>query len=453
MRRFLLASWILTSLFAAGVASQTPQQLPRLQASDIRYLGSSVVPSSCAPGGGTAQALTFSSGGLGLGPTGLILNGHDQASGIIAQISKPEPGKAATLLTPCYQVPNLASVDGGAQTKIGGALWYGGRLIHSAYSYYDADGNAWLSHAATTIHPNGTLSTSPWQQVGQLGGGYVGGYMGLIPQEWQALLGGPAFTGQCCLSIISRTNAGPSFAVFDPARIGTTSGVVPAQPLLYYPLSNPIADPNVQNPYFTFADVGGGVAFPAGTRSVLFISRHGQGPSCYGDAAPCGDPAGQYKGFHTYPYVYQVTAFDALDLVAVKNGQTQPYDVRPYATWTLPGITSTTASLPDSGGVTYDPTTKRLYLMTRYSEQPRLHIYQVDVPNWPPPPPPPLEVCGDGIDNNGNGQIDEGCPPPSSDLFEQVDTITIPASSVTVPAQTITRTLLCSRSKGTCVVK
>ena len=27
-------------------------------------------------------------------------------------------------------------------------------------------------------------------------------------------------------------------------------------------------------------------------------------------------------------------------------------------------------------------------------------------------PPPPVEVCGDGIDNDGDGQIDEGCPPP-----------------------------------------
>lgn len=29
-----------------------------------------------------------------------------------------------------------------------------------------------------------------------------------------------------------------------------------------------------------------------------------------------------------------------------------------------------------------------------------------------PPPPPPSEVCGDGIDNDKDGQIDEGCPPP-----------------------------------------
>lgn len=27
-----------------------------------------------------------------------------------------------------------------------------------------------------------------------------------------------------------------------------------------------------------------------------------------------------------------------------------------------------------------------------------------------PPPPPPKEVCGDGIDNDGDGLVDEGCP-------------------------------------------
>lgn len=39
----------------------------------------------------------------------------------------------------------------------------------------------------------------------------------------------------------------------------------------------------------------------------------------------------------------------------------------------------------------------------------------------PPPPPPPGEICGDTIDNNGDGQIDEGCmvtPPPPPGPFD-----------------------------------
>ncbi|OHB70386.1 MAG: hypothetical protein A2W23_07490 [Planctomycetes bacterium RBG_16_43_13] len=33
-----------------------------------------------------------------------------------------------------------------------------------------------------------------------------------------------------------------------------------------------------------------------------------------------------------------------------------------------------------------------------------------------PPPPPPTEICGDGIDNDGDGLIDEGCPPPPVEI-------------------------------------
>jgi F5/8 type C domain/Putative metal-binding motif len=33
-----------------------------------------------------------------------------------------------------------------------------------------------------------------------------------------------------------------------------------------------------------------------------------------------------------------------------------------------------------------------------------------------PPPPPSQEICGNGVDDNGNGQVDEGCPPPSQEI-------------------------------------
>jgi hypothetical protein len=32
------------------------------------------------------------------------------------------------------------------------------------------------------------------------------------------------------------------------------------------------------------------------------------------------------------------------------------------------------------------------------------------------PPPPPSEVCGDGVDNDGDGEIDEGCAPPPTEV-------------------------------------
>lgn len=36
----------------------------------------------------------------------------------------------------------------------------------------------------------------------------------------------------------------------------------------------------------------------------------------------------------------------------------------------------------------------------------------------PPPPPPPVEECGDGIDNDQDGQVDEGCAPPPAEVCD-----------------------------------
>lgn len=33
-------------------------------------------------------------------------------------------------------------------------------------------------------------------------------------------------------------------------------------------------------------------------------------------------------------------------------------------------------------------------------------------------PPPPVEVCGNGLDDNGDGLVDEGCPPPPVEICE-----------------------------------
>jgi hypothetical protein len=49
----------------------------------------------------------------------------------------------------------------------------------------------------------------------------------------------------------------------------------------------------------------------------------------------------------------------------------------------------------------------------------------------PPPPPPPVEVCN-GVDDNGDGRIDEGCPPPSTMEWSfTAENPTIPAGQST----------------------
>lgn len=55
----------------------------------------------------------------------------------------------------------------------------------------------------------------------------------------------------------------------------------------------------------------------------------------------------------------------------------------------------------------------------------------------PPPPPPGQEICGDGIDNDKDGQVDEGCsappPPPPVDLIpviQKLDALAIEVNMI-----------------------
>ena len=120
---------------------------------------------------------------------------------------------------------------------------------------------------------------------------------------------------------------------------------------------------------------------PSGTRSILFFGRHGTGPLCYGTQQECNDPVVPDKGYHAYPYVSRVWAYDLNSLLAVKNGQSQEYQPLPYAMWTLtPRFGSDWATIR---GAAYDPATKRIFLAA-YSDdegfaRPVIHVYKLQV--------------------------------------------------------------------------
>ncbi len=359
----------------------------------MRYLGSfSVVATD---GSGADQGLlTYGGAALSVNPATqtLLLSGHDWY-GRLCEVRIPAVvGQTAPVVQRCGDVTDgrLSQVESDA--KLGGSLVWNGRLIVSAYSYYDADGSARVSHFASGLNFSQAGDAQGPFQVGQSGGGFVGGYMGVIPTEWRAILGGAALTGQCCLSIISRTSSGPAVSVFNPDDVGRVSPV-PAIPLVGYPLSTPLAPNNSQNALFNNATAITGVAFPAGTRSVLFIGTHGKGQYCYGESALCGDPAGIYKGSHAYPYVHQVWAYDATELALVKNGLKQPWEVRPYAVWHLSDINNNGGAT--IAGAAYDQTTGRLYMTEKYGARPRVHVYQIasgSVPGGPAAQPQNFRV-------------------------------------------------------------
>jgi hypothetical protein len=147
--------------------------------------------------------------------------------------------------------------------------------------------------------------------------------------------------------------------------------------LLYYPINKPLAPEDTQNNLFDLATNIKGVAFPCGSRSGLFLGWQGVGPYCYGTGDECGDPEDSSKGTHAYPYYHQVWAYDVLDLLDVRAGQKQQWEIQPYAVWRLNEMDSTGGA--KISGAAYDIESGRLYITEAYGEQPAGHVYQVNI--------------------------------------------------------------------------
>lgn len=391
--------FFLTLLFGCSCLGATTSfaqsALPRIQQSDITYLGAFALPTA------TYGTSSFNYGGHGITPytdpssgkTTLFMEGHAQKPGHVAQVEVPaslvkssnrSSLPVAKVLQNFQDVTDgrLSSVDPSNTsnaTFVYGLLAYNNKLIVGASNSYSASQQA--SHGVSGL----TLSTS-----GDFKGFYamsataplraVGGPMTLIPVEWQSAFGGPALTGECCISVISSTSSGPAATVFNPDNIGSGNSVS-GTTVLYYPLANPVCGSvgceASQNEVFNLTTRLGGMAFPAGSRSVLFIGAHGTGRYCYGTAAACSNDTNlpDVKGPHAQPYRYQIWAYDANDLVAVKNGSKQTYAPKPYAVWELNGMPN--SSNPTIGGAGYDPDTGRLYITQDYYDQPRVEVYQI----------------------------------------------------------------------------
>jgi hypothetical protein len=356
----------------AYAGTNAPVDLPLLDQSSLTYVGSFLVPTQDNKG----QALTWGGYALGYDAArhGLFFGCHDNDQ-LLAEIGIPEitnPPQTASILQDCADVTEgrLPLVDD-YLPKLGGTLLYQGWLIVSAYGYYDADYSQTLSHfsSSTNLSQAGDVA-GPFKVGSQAG--MVAGYMTTIPDEWRSAFGGPALTGQCCINIISRSSAGPAASVFNPDNVGGMNPV-PAVTALAYPLDHPLAPVDEQNDSFNLTTQITGIAFPPGTRSVLFFGRHGAGPFCYDTAEVCGDPVDPYKGPHAYPYFHQVWAYDALDLLAVIDGVRQSWGIQPYAIWWLPGMDS--ANSATISGAAFDPASGRVYITEAYGEEPVVHVF------------------------------------------------------------------------------
>ena len=394
-----VGAMLVSALGGSAFAATTTARL--IQPADVVYAGAFRMPT------GTLGGSTFSYGGRALsfykdpstGKRTLFMQGHGYYPGQVAQVEIPATlGTGSWSGLPTAKVmQNFADVTEGNVNKVDptntsnatyvtGLLAYNGRMIVGATNTY--------SFSQTTSH--GVAGSLTVSQSGDWKGWYsftadaparAMGWMAPIPSEWQAAFGGPALTGQCCVSVISTTSQGPSATVFNPDDVGKTSPI-PGKTVLFYPTAHFLRDGSTQNDVYNLTTRLGGVFFPPNTRSVIFVGGHGTGKYCYGTAQECGNDTAMpdVKGPHAQPYRYQAWAYDANDLAAVKSGSKAEYQPQPYAVFELKGMHN--SGNPNISGATFDPETGYLYITQDYGEEPTVEVFKVSSVATPVPAAP-----------------------------------------------------------------
>jgi hypothetical protein len=369
--------------------------LPLVYQSNLQYIGGFRLPSTVDG----SNDLNFAGQGLAFNPANnsLFLTGADQS---LANVSIPSSivnsSNLANLATASYvqptiniqsKIPNTSNLQGKNGISNGGLMVVNGQLIGTLYTFYDTSGATYETHYRIDSLNLSSATVEGMFEVGgiSLAGGtisasgaadFYAGYMSPIPANWQSAFGAPDLTGNCCTPILSRTSFGPAAFGFNPSTLSTSS-VTTATPYLYYTQNNEAGgfDGNTRV---------NGVEFVPGSRTVLFFGSVGTNQQEYGNPSSFNDPYRPGKGYHSLngDYAYQVWAYDANDLLAVKAGKLQPWQVQPYATWNFDFPQFEGAK--DIGGVAFDPSTDRLYVTelgadtsAPYTNLPVVQVFQL----------------------------------------------------------------------------
>ncbi|MFH0825588.1 MAG: hypothetical protein V2B18_22770, partial [Pseudomonadota bacterium] len=224
----------------AGAVSVCLAQGKLLRKTDLEYLGAFRVPQGDH---GSPLYSGFNYGGTALAynpkRNSLFLAGHAWYQ-LTAEISIPRIVKSARLedLKTARVLQSFADVTEGHRSDIGkgratvdtsgeplgGLMVWNGKLLGTVFGYYDAANVVRLSHFTSGLDFSATGDFEGMYKVGKAPAvpnpAFIDGYMTEIPPEWTSKFGGPALTGNCCLSIISRTSLGPAASVFDPDDLG-----------------------------------------------------------------------------------------------------------------------------------------------------------------------------------------------------------------------------------------
>ena len=373
--------WNFTTAASAGGGGD-PTGNPLVTQGNLVQLGSFVMPSGILgtlPDGTQFYETDYMNGTIGFNAVNnsLFIVGHDWGQHVGEVSIAPIGGTSALLqgfLDSLYGKEAQTDPDIAAGTEravVGGLYVAGGKLLVAVHTYYDGNGNAVSSHFSRSKTLTDSNVTGPLT-IDSINPGFTGGYFAGIPTEWQSRLGGDTIVGKGGLAIITRTSYGPAAFAVNSNDIIAGLNPVPASALLYYDSNHETLgtwnNTSTVDLLYNMTTTVNGAVIPAGTATILFFGVTGEGIPCYGDGVSdpslagtigadgnpqCYDPANSSKGTHAYPYTGFVWAYNLNDLAAVKAGSKNPWDIVPYASWTLPMWIT---------GAAYDSTNNKLYI-------------------------------------------------------------------------------------------
>lgn len=390
----------------AGAAD--PLSLPLLGIEDFEYQGAFRLPADTYGG----SSLNYSEGPIEYNSDNhsLFVVGHSHHQAI-AEFAIPDLVKSSDILDLNMAAAPLQSfstvldstTNGNPQSinRIGGMTYIGNngspQLVVNGYEYYDAPGDN--SHTTLVVRDSRNISGS--EKAGYTrfngGAGHTSGWISPVPFIWQSLIGSTHITGQSSgIPIISRTSVGPSAFAFNASDLISAPLPDPilTTKLLDFSLDNrlhaDLSNSSGKNNLWThLSRATFGFVVP-GTRTYAtlgFSGGHASGV-CYKCTQDNGNLCGGYCARAADDYYHYYWLWDIADLLAVKSGSMNSYDVRPYAYGKFP----TAFNSNELGGGSFDPVSGLLFLSVQradrsqgeYSNPPIIVVYKLNPDNKPP---------------------------------------------------------------------
>lgn len=414
---FSFVTVVSSASYSADLA--TLQSLPLFTMDKLEYAGGFRFPVNDFG----ESSIKYSEGIIALGANGksMFVVGHTYQQAI-GEFTIPALVNSLNVTDFKYAsvIQNFRSVLGRPESgntqgldRIGGMAYINGQLVVNAYLYYDASGGA--THTTLVVKNAANLASSAV-------GGYhrysarahASGWLSKIPSDWQSQLGGTYITGNSSgKPIVSRLSVGPSAFVFDPTNPsigGLSPSAINLTTLLDFSMAHAVGisasesfDSYMYNSSRTnklwshLAHAAYGFIVP-GTRTYMTLGMNAGMTSGIGYhfTLPNGEVCGGYCPYDASDVDNYYWLWDMNDLLKVKAGLMNSYDVKPYAYGRFNKSYAHSGFNEIVGGA-FDESTNILYLtLSRgdpelYSGAPTVVAFKVNTnAAIPSPPQPPI---------------------------------------------------------------